>query len=84
LGVFPAKSPDVVARVMESHRLDPDTVMPFPGGGEAPLGVVPGIFRCGVGAGWESRSDSASLSKRAWSAGLVMGVFREIALVTRF
>ena len=25
-----------MARVMESHRLDPDTVMLFPGGGEAP------------------------------------------------
>jgi sulfite reductase alpha subunit-like flavoprotein len=44
LGVFPAKSPDVVARVMESHRLDPDTVMLLPGGGEAPLGESLGIF----------------------------------------
>lgn len=73
-----------MARVMESHRLDPDTVMLFLGGGEAPLGVVSGIFRGGVGAGWESRSDSVALSMRAWSAGLVMGVFRKIALVTRF
>jgi sulfite reductase alpha subunit-like flavoprotein len=47
LGVFPAKSPDVVARVMESHRLDPDTVMLFPGGGEAPLGVALGLCRGG-------------------------------------
>lgn len=37
LGVFPANSPDVVARVMEAHRLDPDAVVPLPGGGEAPL-----------------------------------------------
>lgn len=37
LGVFPANCPDVVARVMESHRLDPEAVVPLPGGGEAPL-----------------------------------------------
>ena len=30
---------------MESHRLDPDTVMLFPGGGEAPLGAVLGLCR---------------------------------------
>jgi len=40
LGVFPANCPDVVARVMESHRLDPDAVVPLPGGGEAPLRVA--------------------------------------------
>ena len=34
-----------MARVMESHRLDPDTVMLFPGGGEAPLGAVLGLCR---------------------------------------
>ncbi len=38
LGVFPANAPDVVARVMEAHRLDPGAVVPLPGGGEAPLG----------------------------------------------
>ena len=30
---------------MESHRLDPDTVMLFLGGGEAPLGAVLGLCR---------------------------------------
>ena len=40
LGVFPANCPDVVARVMESHRLDPEAVVPLPGGGEAPLRVA--------------------------------------------
>jgi sulfite reductase (NADPH) flavoprotein alpha-component len=40
LGVFPANCPDVVARVMESHRLDPEVVVPLPGGGEAPLRVA--------------------------------------------
>ena len=34
-----------MARVMESHRLDPDTVMLFLGGGEAPLGAVLGLCR---------------------------------------
>ena len=38
LGVFPANCPDVVARVMEAHRLDPGAVVPLPDGGEAPLG----------------------------------------------
>ncbi len=42
LGVFPANCPDVVARVMESHRLDPEVVVPLPGGGEAPLRVALG------------------------------------------
>ena len=37
-----------MARVMESHRLDPDTVMLFPGGGEAPLGVALGLCRLRV------------------------------------
>lgn len=49
LGVFPAKSPDVVARVMESHRLDPDTVMLFLAGGEAPLGESLVIGHVGYG-----------------------------------
>lgn len=40
LGVFPANCPDVVVRVMESHRLDPEAVVPLPGGGEAPLRVA--------------------------------------------
>lgn len=38
---------------MESHRLDPDTVMLFPGGGEAPLGVVPGFCRGETGLAGE-------------------------------
>ena len=37
LGVFPANCPAVAARVMETHRLDPEAAVPLPDGGEAPL-----------------------------------------------
>jgi sulfite reductase (NADPH) flavoprotein alpha-component len=38
LGVFAVNCPDVVARVIEAHRLDAAASVPLPDGGQAPLG----------------------------------------------